>query len=194
MPRVFARPSRVAAGGARTRCTSPRAAVRPPCARSGRRRANGRPGSRSLRPAAPAPTPAGRDARFGHEQRELHAATGLVLERGALGVWLLVRPGATDRRLLLRARPRRAHAAERPRAPICCSRCAPTSAHSRPSPTALSPGRAGGCGGGSQSRCERRSTAPGPLRGPVQRVGTKAANCVPAGDTREAPPGASCSS
>jgi hypothetical protein len=30
----------------------------------------------------------------GHEARELHAATGLVLERGALGVWLVAEAGA----------------------------------------------------------------------------------------------------
>ena len=36
----------------------------------------------------------------GHEARELHARTGLVLERGALGVWLVGEAGA----LLLRGR------------------------------------------------------------------------------------------
>ena len=36
----------------------------------------------------------------GHEARDLHAATGLVLERGALGVWLVGEAGA----LLVRGR------------------------------------------------------------------------------------------
>jgi hypothetical protein len=41
----------------------------------------------------------------GHEARELHARTGLVLERGALGVWLVGEAGA----LLVRCRGRRVH-------------------------------------------------------------------------------------
>ncbi len=41
----------------------------------------------------------------GHEARELHARTGLVLERGALGVWLVGEAGA----LLVRGRGRRVH-------------------------------------------------------------------------------------
>lgn len=41
----------------------------------------------------------------GHEARELHARTGLVLERGRLGVWLLGEGGA----LLVRDRGRRVH-------------------------------------------------------------------------------------
>jgi hypothetical protein len=41
----------------------------------------------------------------GHEARELHAATGLVLERGRLGAWLVGPAGA----LLVRPRARRVH-------------------------------------------------------------------------------------
>jgi hypothetical protein len=41
----------------------------------------------------------------GHEARELHARTGLVLERGALGVWLLGETGA----VLVRPGGRRVH-------------------------------------------------------------------------------------
>jgi hypothetical protein len=41
----------------------------------------------------------------GHEARELHARTGLVLERGALGVWLVGEAGA----LLVRGRGRHVH-------------------------------------------------------------------------------------
>jgi hypothetical protein len=41
----------------------------------------------------------------GHEQRDLHARTGLVLERGALGVWLIGVAGA----LLVRPGGRRVH-------------------------------------------------------------------------------------
>jgi hypothetical protein len=41
----------------------------------------------------------------GHEARELHARTGLVIERGALGVWLVGEAGA----LLVRGRGRRVH-------------------------------------------------------------------------------------
>src|SRR4051794_30419734 len=42
---------------------------------------------------------------IGHEARELHAQTGLVLERGALGVWLIGPAGA----LLVRPGGRRVH-------------------------------------------------------------------------------------
>jgi hypothetical protein len=42
---------------------------------------------------------------IGHEARELHARTGLVLERGALGVWLLGETGA----VLVRPGGRRAY-------------------------------------------------------------------------------------
>ncbi len=42
---------------------------------------------------------------IGHEARELHAATGLVLERGSLGVWLVGPAGA----LLVRPGGRRVH-------------------------------------------------------------------------------------
>jgi hypothetical protein len=41
----------------------------------------------------------------GHEARELHARTGLVLERGSLGVWLVGEAGA----LLVRDGGRRVH-------------------------------------------------------------------------------------
>jgi hypothetical protein len=41
----------------------------------------------------------------GHDARELHARTGLVLERGAFGVWLVGEAGA----LLVRGRGRRVH-------------------------------------------------------------------------------------
>jgi hypothetical protein len=41
----------------------------------------------------------------GHEARELHAKTGLVLERGRLGVWLVAEAGA----LLVRDRGGRVH-------------------------------------------------------------------------------------
>jgi hypothetical protein len=51
---------------------------------------------------------------IGHEARELHARTGLVLERGALGVWIVGEGGA----LLVRARGGPAAALGRPhRAP-----------------------------------------------------------------------------
>ena len=60
--------------------------------------------ARGAKVVRPARTKAGADAErlaagmlgdlLGHEQRELHAATGLVLERGALGVWLLGDAGA----------------------------------------------------------------------------------------------------
>jgi hypothetical protein len=42
---------------------------------------------------------------LGHEARELHARTGLVLERGALGVWLVAQAGA----LLIAPGGRRVH-------------------------------------------------------------------------------------
>jgi hypothetical protein len=41
----------------------------------------------------------------GHEARDLHARTGLVMERGVLGVWLVGEAGA----LLVRGRGRRVH-------------------------------------------------------------------------------------
>jgi hypothetical protein len=60
--------------------------------------------NRGARVVRPKPTRAGPEAErvaagmlgdlLGHEQRDLHAATGLVLERGALGVWLLGDAGA----------------------------------------------------------------------------------------------------
>jgi hypothetical protein len=66
--------------------------------------------NRGAKVVRPKPTRAGADAErlaagmlgdlLGHEQRELHAATGVVVERGAFGVWvlgdagvLLARPG-----------------------------------------------------------------------------------------------------
>ena len=71
--------------------------------------------SRGAKVVRPKPTRAGAGAErlaagmlgdlLGHEARELHAATGLALERGALGVWLLGDAGA------LLVRPRRAHRA-----------------------------------------------------------------------------------
>lgn len=42
---------------------------------------------------------------IGHQQRALHARTGLVLERGGLGVWLVAEAGA----LLVRPGSRRVH-------------------------------------------------------------------------------------
>jgi hypothetical protein len=67
-------------------------------------------GANVLRPRARAGAAAERTALgllgdlIGHEQRELHAATGLVVERGRLGVWAVGEAGA----VLLTARGRRA--------------------------------------------------------------------------------------
>ena len=93
-----------------------------------------------------------------HEARELHAATGLVLEPGTLGDVARRRSAArcscadgastagasaSTGASRARARCRRAIA---PR--TCCWRCAPTSRASRPSRTSASRARAGACGGG----------------------------------------------
>ena len=89
-----------------------------------------------------------------HEARALHAQTGLILERGHLGVWLLGPAGA----LLVRDRGRRVLCycvgvtdRDLPTAtasPTCCSRCAPTKRDLRPSPTSPSAARAGACADG----------------------------------------------
>ena len=68
-------------------------------------------GAGVLRPRARADAPAERQAvgllgdLLAHGPRELHARTGLVLERGALGVWLIGEAGA----LLVRRGGRRVH-------------------------------------------------------------------------------------
>ena len=86
----------------------------------------------------------------GHDARELHARTGLVPERGALGVWLVAEAGAV---LVAPAAggcsagacrcP--SPACPRPTAsPTCCWRCAPTRRASPPwrtSPSAARPWR-----------------------------------------------------
>ena len=106
----------------------------------------------------------------GHEARELHARTGLVLERGALGVWLVGEAGAllvrgAARALLVRAGARPRAAVRRTGSRTCCWRCARTSRASRPWPTTPSRARAGACGGG----CPR--VAPGARRrGRLDRV------------------------
>jgi hypothetical protein len=57
-------------------------------------------GANVVRPRRPADAGSERTAAgllgdlVGHEARELHARTGLVLERGALGVWLIAEAGA----------------------------------------------------------------------------------------------------
>ena len=103
---------------------------------------------------------------LGHEARELHARTGLALERGRLGVWLvgeagalLVRPGG--RRVdcwCVKVRRRTCRRLTAP--PTCCSPCARTRPGSRPSRTSPSAGGRGGSGTGSRSRCARRSPPP----------------------------------
>ena len=94
---------------------------------------------------------------LGHEERELLARTGLALQRGRLGVWLVGEEGA----LMVRPAGRRvdcwcvrvAEPGELPAAtawPICCSPCARTSRVSPPSPTSISRGHRRVC-------CGRRS-------------------------------------
>ena len=107
----------------------------------------------------------------GHEARDLHDRTGLVLERGALGVWLVGEAGA----LLITSRrapgstagastSRTAACRRRTASPICCSRCAPTSRASPPSPTWPSAERPGGSAAGCRRRSGPRSTPPSPPR------------------------------
>ena len=96
-----------------------------------------------------------------HRARELHARTGLVMERGTLGVWLVGEAGA----LLVRGVACTAGACgtdptSRPAiaSRICCWRCAPMRRASPRSPTMRSRARAGACGGGCPSGCARRWT------------------------------------
>ena len=95
---------------------------------------------------------------IGHAARALYARTGLVSERGRLGVWLVGEAGA----LLVRAGRDGACTATASRRPTpscprpiasrtCCWRCEPTSPGSPPWPTWPSPARAGGCGAGCQA-------------------------------------------
>ena len=100
----------------------------------------------------------------GHDARELHARTGLVPERGALGVWLVAEAGA----VLVTHGGRRVFCwcvqVPEPGLPsatasrTCCSRCAPTRRASPPSPTSRSAARRGGCAGGCRRARGPRST------------------------------------
>ncbi len=113
----------------------------------------------------------------GHDAREVHKRTGLVIERGTLGVWLVGEAGA----LLVRPGARRVHCycvrATDPGSPpaigrrISCWRSEPTSRGSRPSPTSPSRAPDGACGGGSRGPCARRLTAPAPRARADSRVG-----------------------
>ena len=110
---------------------------------------------------------------LGHEARELHARTGLALERGRLGVWLVGEAGA----LLVRPGGRRvdcwcvkvdAAICRRPTAPrTCCSRCARTRPASPPSRTSPSAARRGGSAAGS----------PKPMR-PALAAAARAPRCI----------------
>ncbi len=104
---------------------------------------------------------------IGHDARELHSATGLVMERGRLGVWLLGEGGA----LLVcggRDGARRVHCycvrvttrtcRRAIASPTCCWRSARTRPALRPWRTTPSAVPAGACVAGSPSPCGRRST------------------------------------
>ncbi|MEA2197932.1 MAG: hypothetical protein QOJ25_1983 [Solirubrobacteraceae bacterium] len=69
-------------------------------------------GANVVRPRAPSKRPAAEQGALGllgdllgHDPRELHARTGLVLEKGAFGAWLVGEAGA----ILVRPRGRRVH-------------------------------------------------------------------------------------
>ena len=98
---------------------------------------------------------------LGHDERELQRKTGLALEQGSLGVWLVGEAGA----LLVTPGGSRVHCSAceppsrscRPRTAwrTCCSRCALTRRALRPSRTTPSPARPGACAGGCPPRCGR---------------------------------------
>jgi len=107
----------------------------------------------------------------GHEPRELHARTGLMLERGSLGVWLVGESGA----LLVRGGGRRVYCyCVKPSDPSLPTgdRVAhlllalrPMNRASRPSPTSRYVVRAGACAGASRKSDGRRSIMPCAPRG-----------------------------
>ena len=106
----------------------------------------------------------------GHDARELHARTGLVLEPGRLGTWLVGEAGA----VLLhgRAGGRTATASGRP-APRGRASCRPATA----SPICCSPcARRGGLRHGRQPRVLRRALAPAPAHA---RPRCARARCAP---------------
>lgn len=90
----------------------------------------------------------------GHGERNLVTETGLALERGRLGVWLVGEEGG----ILVRPGARRVHCSacgsgRQPTCPgatvllTCCWRSARTRRDSPPSPTGTSPERPGVCAG-----------------------------------------------
>ena len=100
----------------------------------------------------------------GHDARDLHAQTGLVPERGALGVWLVGEAGAVlvapgGRRVFCWCVRCPSRACPAPTASrTCCSRCAPTRRASPRWPTSPSAAPRGGCAGGCRRARGRRST------------------------------------
>ena len=96
---------------------------------------------------------------LGHDERELQRGTGLALERGELGVWLvgeagalLVTPGGRCVHCFCVARDRRASCRRRTAWRTCCWRCAWTRRASPRWPTTPSPARPGGCAGACPAR------------------------------------------
>jgi hypothetical protein len=107
----------------------------------------------------------------GHEARDLHARTGLVLEAGRLGTWLIGEAGA-----VLVRRPAGEFSATASRcpipscpgaiaSPISCSLCARTRPVLQRWQTSHSAVHAGGCADGCPGRRQRRSTTQWPPRG-----------------------------
>jgi hypothetical protein len=93
---------------------------------------------------------------LGHEARERQRATGLALERGKMGAWLVGEAGA----LLLPAGGNHVH--------CFCVRATdrePTSRASRPWPTTPSAAPRGECAAACPWGCARASTPRGPRRG-----------------------------
>ena len=102
---------------------------------------------------------------LGHEERELQRRTGLALERGELGVWLvgeagalLVTPGGAAGALLLRAYVPSPSCRPPTAWPTCCWPCAWTRRALPPWPTTPSRVRRGGFAGACPSRCAPRWT------------------------------------
>ena len=126
-----------------------------------------RRGARGVKPIGAAASPADRAALgllgdlVGHDARGLLHETGLTLQRGRLGSWLVGQEGA----ILVRigctvsacgwARPGICRRATGWR--ICCSRCAKTRRDSRRSPTGTSLAPPGACGHSSPSGAVRPS-------------------------------------